>query len=80
MDKWAIPKDEVELPADVYSEHLLIIDDGYNRKLLNVPGVMHVECGVTWKKRDCPPPGQLQRFGLPGPSISGRSSGSCPAG
>ena len=50
LDKWVIPKDEILLPTDIYSDDMIIIDDGYDRSLLNFPGVMHIECGArSWK-------------------------------
>ena len=75
LDKWVIPKDEISLPADIYSEDMLIIDDGYDRSQLNIPGVMHIECGARWAldRSDAgSPPGQLQQIGLLSPSVSAR--------
>jgi hypothetical protein len=46
LDKWIIPKDELVLPVDIYSGRTLIIDDGYDRANLNVPGVLHIECAA----------------------------------
>ena len=43
LDKWIIPKDELVLPADIYSDGTLIIGDGYDRAKLNVQGVLHIE-------------------------------------
>ena len=49
LDNWVIPKDSISLPADIYSDDMLIIDDGYDRSQLNIPGVMHIECGARWQ-------------------------------
>ena len=38
LDKWIIPRDELVLPADIYTGGVLIIDDGYDRAKLNVHG------------------------------------------
>jgi hypothetical protein len=46
LDKWIIPKDQLVLPADIYTEGMLIIDDGYDRAKLNVPRVLHIECAA----------------------------------
>jgi hypothetical protein len=46
LDKWIIPKDELVLPADIYSDRTLKIDDGYDRANLNVLGVLHIECAA----------------------------------
>ena len=39
LEKWIIPKDELVLPAAIYSDGTLIIDDGRDRANLNVPEV-----------------------------------------
>ena len=36
------------LPADIYTDGVMIIDDGYDRAKLNVPGVLHIECTAKW--------------------------------
>ena len=64
LDKWIIPKDQLVLPADIYTEGMLIIDDGYDRAKLNVPRVLHIECAAKWSQ---------QRAAQP---FAGRSSGS----
>ena len=64
LDKWIIPKDQLVLPADIYTEGMLIIDDGYDRAKLNVPRVLHIECAARWSQ---------QRAAQP---FAGRSSGS----
>ena len=33
------PREELVLPADIYTEGILINDDGYDRAKLNVPGI-----------------------------------------
>ena len=37
-------------PADIYTEGILIIDDGYDRAKLNVPGILHIECAAKWSQ------------------------------
>ena len=64
LDKWIIPKDELVLPADIYTEGILIIDDGYDRATLNVPGILLIECAAKWSQE------------RPSQGLSGRSSGS----
>ena len=54
LDKWVIPKDTIDLPADIYAEGMLIIDDGYDRSKLNVPGVVHIECAAKWSQQRAP--------------------------
>ena len=56
LDKWVIPKDELELPADIYTDGMLIIDDGYDRAKLNVPRVLHIECAARWSRQRPTPP------------------------
>ena len=50
LDKWIIPRDTLELPADIYTEGMLVIDDGYDRAKLNVPNVLHIECAAKWSQ------------------------------
>ena len=64
LDKWIIPKDELVLPAAIYSDGTLIIDDGNDRANLNVPAVLHIECAATWSQE------------RPSQALPGRSSGS----
>ena len=80
LDKWVIPKDELVLPADIYSDGMLIIDDGYDRLKLNVPGVLHIECGARWKmERKTVDPRPASSSGLdcaaPASPPDGRTSG-----
>ena len=63
LEKWIIPKDELVLPVDIYSAGTLIIDDGYDRASLNVPGVLHIECAAKWSQE------------RPSQALPGRSSG-----
>ena len=64
LDKWIIPREELVLPADIYTEGILIIDDGYDRAKLNVPGILHIECAAKWSQE------------RPSQGLPGRSSGS----
>jgi len=64
LDKWIIPKDELVLPAAIYSDGTLIIDDGNDRANLNVPGVLHIECAAKWSQE------------RPSQALPGRSRGS----
>ena len=64
LDKWIIPREELVLPADIYTEGILIIDDGYDWSKLNVPGVLHIECAAKWSQE------------WPSQRLPGRSSGS----
>ena len=54
LDRWVIPKDSIDLPADIYTDDMLIIDDGYDRSKLNVPGVVHIECAAKWSQERAP--------------------------
>ena len=58
------PRDELVLPADICTEGILTIDNGYDRAKLNVPGILHIECAAKWSQ-ERPFPGiarPLQRF------------------
>jgi hypothetical protein len=48
LGKWIIPWDDLVSPVDIYTDGILIIDDGYDRARLNVPGVLHIECVAKW--------------------------------
>ena len=48
LDKWIIPRDELVLPVDIYTDGILIIDEGYDRATLNMPGVLHIERVAKW--------------------------------
>ena len=70
LDKWVIPRTEATLPAEIYTDNVLIIDDGYDRSKLDMPGVLHIECGAKWSQvRDLDPPTFCHSSGL----SSGRS-------
>ena len=43
LDRFVIPEGSLDLPADIYERDVLIVDDGFDRSKLNIPGVMHVE-------------------------------------
>ena len=45
LHRWVIPRGELDLPADIYEDDVLFIDDGYDRSKLNMPGVLHLEVG-----------------------------------
>ena len=60
LDQWVIPRGELELPADIYEDDVVLIDDGYDRSKLKLPGVLHLQVSAKWSR------------GHP----SGRSSGS----
>ena len=51
LEKRAIPKDQLVLPADIYTEGMLIIDDGDDRAKLNVLRVLHIECVARWSQQ-----------------------------
>jgi hypothetical protein len=51
------------LPADIYTDGTLIIDDGYDRAKLNAPGVLHIERVARWSQE------------RPSHVLPGRSSG-----
>ncbi len=50
LDAWVIPQGSLDLPADIYGEDVIIIDDGYDRRKLNVP-VLHLELAVKWERK-----------------------------
>ena len=55
LDKWIIPRNELVLLAGIYTDGTLIIDDGYDRAKLNVPGVLHIPNGArNGPPRHCP--------------------------
>jgi len=51
LDKWIIPKEQLVLPADIYTDGMLIIDDGHDRSKLNVPRVLHLELAAKWTQQ-----------------------------
>ncbi len=50
LEEWVIPHGELDLPADIYADDTIIIDDGYDRTLLGVP-VLHLELSVRWNRK-----------------------------
>ena len=50
LQKWLIPRGELDLPADIHGDDVLFIDDGYDRSKLNVPGLLHLEVAVKWSR------------------------------
>ena len=50
LDRWVIPAGDLELPADIYEQDILIVDDGYDRRKLDLPGVLHVELCAKWTR------------------------------
>ena len=50
LDKWLIPRGELELPADIHGDDDVFIDDGYDRSKLNMPGILHLEVAVRWSR------------------------------
>ena len=38
LDQWVIPRGELELPAHIYEDDVVLIDDGYDRSKLKLPG------------------------------------------
>ena len=50
LEKWLIPRGELELPADIHGDDDVFIDDGYDRSKLNMPGILHLEVAVKWSR------------------------------
>ena len=50
LEKWMIPRGELELPADIHGDDDVFIDDGYDRSKLNMPGILHLEVAVKWNR------------------------------
>lgn len=49
LDKWVIdPSQLSDLPADICGNDVLIVDDGYDRQKLPIPGILHMEVGIRW--------------------------------
>ena len=71
LEKWIIPKDELVLPADIYTEGMLIIDDGYDRAKLNVPRVLHIECAARWSQERAAQPSSGRSCGSNDECLSG---------
>ena len=46
LQRWIIPRGDIDLPADIYGDDVLFIDDGYDRSKLNIPGLLHLEVSV----------------------------------
>ena len=59
LQSWVIPRGDLELPADIYGDDVVFIDDGYDRSKLNVPGLLHLEVAVKWahEHSSAPPQG-----------------------
>ena len=57
------PTDDLVLPVDIYTDGILIIDDGYDRAKMSVPGFLHIERVAKWSH---------ERFAQ---ALAGRSSG-----
>ena len=53
IDRWVVDPSTVILPADIGTSDIILVDDGYPRSQLDVPGVLHLEVGVHYKKK-CP--------------------------
>ena len=60
------------LPADIYTEGMLIIDDGYDRAKLNVPRVLHIECAARWSQQRAAQPSSGRSCGSNDECLSGR--------
>ena len=50
LDRWVIPAGDLELPADIYEQDVVIVDDGYDRRKLDLLGVSHVELCAKWAR------------------------------
>ena len=50
LQSWVIPRGHLDLPADIYGDDVLFIDDGYDRSKLRVPGLLHLEVAVKWAR------------------------------
>ena len=48
LHKWTIPRGTLDLPADIYGNDVVFIDDGYDRALIPIPGILHLEVAVKW--------------------------------
>ena len=46
LQRFVIPRGDLDLPADIYGDDVLFIDDGYDRSRLNMPGLLHLEVAV----------------------------------
>ena len=46
LQSWVIPQGDLDLPADIYGDDVLFVDDGYDRSKINLPGLLHLECAV----------------------------------
>ena len=45
LHKWTSPRGPLDLPADIYDDDVLFIDDGYRRDLIPILGILHVGGG-----------------------------------
>ena len=50
LQSWVIPRGHLDLPADIYGDDVVFIDDGYDRSKLRVPGLLHLEVAVKWSR------------------------------
>ena len=64
LDRLVVPAGSLDLPADIYEQDVLIVDDGFDRSKLNFPGVMHVELACKF----------TQEFPSSGPGREGQLS------
>ena len=77
LQRWVIPQRDLDLPADIYGDDVLFIDDGYDRSKINMPGLLHLEVAVKWAREKSSGPGGDDSSGLP---LSGDLGGSAGAG
>ncbi len=90
LEDWVIPHGELDLPADIYTNDTVIIDDGCDRAKLQVP-VLHLELSVKWQRKQsasasgvstqlAAPAARAQRLEPSHASPSAGSAGPGPAG
>lgn len=49
LQQWVLdPSSLTDLPANIGGDDVLIVDDGYDRSKLPIPGILHLEVGVRW--------------------------------
>ena len=46
LQRWVIPRGDLDLPADIYGDDVLFVDDGYDRSKINLPGLLHLEVAI----------------------------------
>ena len=78
LQKWIIPRGDIDLPADIYGDDVVFVDDGYERSKLNLPGLLHLEVAVKCTRDNSSgrTSGLSEEFASDGEG-SGRPSGSC---